>query len=352
MIKFPKIKQFRDVKYNAERSKFLRLDDEDNPVFDTPPALAFRGTVKLDGTNAGVRFDDGKITAQSRNRDLTADNDNAGFCEFVENNVVELEKIKAEYDDGSGRPIVLFGEWVGCGIQKKTAISHLSKRFVVFCAQIGEDDDKKRVHESLPVFDSIKANIFHIDRFKKFEIQIDFSDDDDVKCKLDCMGELTDEVDSECPVAKEFNKAGIGEGIVWHCVTDGYESSDYWFKTKGESHRKTKSKISKLTQSEKNPLVIKFVEEMVNRERYDQALEHLKDTGMPISVRSTGNFIKFVVSDIIEEGTVLMDEMGLSAKEVSPVLSSITKTEWFRILNNRLAELTDLIDDLAKIVDT
>jgi hypothetical protein len=37
---------------------------------------------KLDGTNASVWFEDGKIKAGSRNRELSFDNDNAGFYKW------------------------------------------------------------------------------------------------------------------------------------------------------------------------------------------------------------------------------------------------------------------------------
>ena len=41
---------------------------------------------KLDGTNASVWVEDGKIRCGSRKRELSIDNDNAGFCAYVEAN--------------------------------------------------------------------------------------------------------------------------------------------------------------------------------------------------------------------------------------------------------------------------
>ena len=51
---------------------------------------------KIDGTNSSVWLEDGQIKAGSRNRELTLENDNAGFY----NSVINDERIKgflAEY---------------------------------------------------------------------------------------------------------------------------------------------------------------------------------------------------------------------------------------------------------------
>ena len=51
--------------------------------------------------------------------------------------------------------------------------------------------------------------------------------------------ELVEEVEKECPVSKQFNVSGIGEGIVW---TTEYKGETYRFKTKGEKHSVSKVK--------------------------------------------------------------------------------------------------------------
>ena len=52
----------------------LGIDDGLNYIFP-----------KIDGTNSSVWLDEGVITAGSRNRELTLDKDNAGFCAWVSN---------------------------------------------------------------------------------------------------------------------------------------------------------------------------------------------------------------------------------------------------------------------------
>lgn len=62
---------------------------------------------KLDGTNASVYLDDnGVVKCGSRNRELTAENDNAGFDRYIQENHELYEIFFA------GRPLRLYGEWL------------------------------------------------------------------------------------------------------------------------------------------------------------------------------------------------------------------------------------------------
>jgi len=82
-------------------------------------------TEKIDGTNAQVFIHEGAgpadIRAGSRNRWLTAEQDNFGFAKWVEEHAGELIEL------GPGRH---FGEWWGSGIQRKYGLGE--KRFSLF----------------------------------------------------------------------------------------------------------------------------------------------------------------------------------------------------------------------------
>lgn len=68
-------------------------------------------TEKIDGTNAQVFIsEDGTVQAGSRKRWITPENDNFGFAAWVKENEDHLRQL------GPGRH---FGEWWGCGIQRK-----------------------------------------------------------------------------------------------------------------------------------------------------------------------------------------------------------------------------------------
>lgn len=80
-------------------------------------------TEKIDGTNAAVIVTaEGGVAAQSRNRLITPEDDNAGFARWVAENAEALAETL-----GPGHH---YGEWWGQGIQRKYGLDH--KRFSLF----------------------------------------------------------------------------------------------------------------------------------------------------------------------------------------------------------------------------
>ncbi len=79
-------------------------------------------TEKIDGTNACVVIsEDGRVSAQSRNRIIVPGNDNAGFAAWVESNRADLLALG---------PGCHYGERWGKGIQRGYDLDH--KRFSLF----------------------------------------------------------------------------------------------------------------------------------------------------------------------------------------------------------------------------
>lgn len=79
-------------------------------------------TEKIDGTNGIIHIsDNGDIRAGSRNRWLTPQSDNYGFCRWVYDNASELRKLGPGYH---------YGEWWGLGIQRGYGLNE--KRFSLF----------------------------------------------------------------------------------------------------------------------------------------------------------------------------------------------------------------------------
>lgn len=88
-------------------------------------------TEKIDGTNAQIHItDSGDVLAGSRSRWITPEDDNFGFARWVSENKDELMKL------GPGSH---FGEWWGCGIQRKYDMTE--KRFSLFNVSRWSDDD-------------------------------------------------------------------------------------------------------------------------------------------------------------------------------------------------------------------
>ena len=77
-------------------------------------------TEKIDGSNASIYIgENDEFLTGSRTRWINPDDDNFGFSRWAHENKEELLKL------GSG---IHFGEWWGCGIQRKYGLSE--KRFI------------------------------------------------------------------------------------------------------------------------------------------------------------------------------------------------------------------------------
>lgn len=85
---------------------------------------------KIDGTNGGVHFEKDEIAICSRNRELSVDDDNEGFCKFVLEHKEEFEAIKdyilRTFENVT--KISLFGEFT-----KKGTFTVSKKHFHKFC---------------------------------------------------------------------------------------------------------------------------------------------------------------------------------------------------------------------------
>ena len=244
-IKFPSIEQYRNiVKDIQHRAAYVGKDENGNPIYDRTlekPTLKFTGTVKMHGTNAGVTYNKAtnKISAQSRNNRITPQKDNAGFAFFVKSKkevfdeifrgiAIGLDILGLDYDY-----LTLFGEWCGKGIQKGVALNELERMFVVFDAKFStiNEDDKLEGRWMDPVFvsqiiknygESAPASIFHSMHFKTYHMTIDFNHPE---LSQNQLGELTEEVEKECPVA---SKMGV-QGIIKDNTAYQDEDGKIWF---------------------------------------------------------------------------------------------------------------------------
>lgn len=84
MKKFPSIEQLRSVVRTVKtQHDYQGKDDNGEAVYSHTsnyPTLKFQGTVKLHGTNASiVKYKDGRLEYQSRERVLSLEQDNANF---------------------------------------------------------------------------------------------------------------------------------------------------------------------------------------------------------------------------------------------------------------------------------
>jgi hypothetical protein len=317
MIKFPSIDQFRNViRQVKERHDFQGKVNEE-PVYQhlTPyPVIKFKGTVKLHGTNAGiVMYKDGKIQFQSRERVLDITQDNAGFMLSMLGKNIDFLFQDIEFEES----VAIYGEWCGQGIQKGVAISELPKMFVIFACKI--DGNWVEFTKSDP-----KQQIYNINDFKTWEIDIDFNNPELYQNQLI---DWTLEVENECPVGKHFGVTGVGEGIVFKA---DWNAQQLIFKSKGEKHSSSKVKtISSVNVDEINS-INEFITYVLTDSRLNQGIEKLKEAGKEISQKSTGDFLRWIVNDVIKEEQDTIVENQLDVKKINSAISNAARIWYFK----------------------
>lgn len=314
MKKYPSIEQFRnivrtvrtnhDYQGNGEEGKAIYSHSTDYPT------LRFKGTVKLHGTNAGVVKYKDRVEYQSRERVLSLTSDNAGFYLSMANKGLDFLFDGVDFKES----VAVYGEWCGQGIQKSVGISELPKRFVIFGYKVDDVWVDKIVHDN-------EQGIYHIEQFETFEVDIDFNTPEAIQNKL---VEMTLAVENECPVAKHFGVSGIGEGIVFTAISN----AELKFKSKGEKHSVSKVKVLNAVDMEQIEGINEFVEYAITENRLKQGITYLKENGFEISQKSTGDYLRWVVNDVIKEETDTIVANQLDVKKLNSAISAKARM-WF-----------------------
>ncbi|MCP4336598.1 MAG: hypothetical protein GY679_01970 [Mycoplasma sp.] len=318
----------KDIRHAAQ---FQGKDESNNPIMDRsviPPTVTFTGTIKLHGTNAGVGYNvkTKEIWAQSRRDVITIQKDNYGFAFYVEANKDHYKELfnKIVNENNDVESIIIYGEWSGKGVQKGVAISQLDKAFYVFGIKFIYENRTEWVEDiNKYIINNDIRGLYSIARFKTYTIDIDFSNPKEAANK---MTEWVNEVEKECPVAKTKGISGTGEGIVF---IGHYKGQRYKFKAKGKEHSVIKSKEVVPIDIEKIETVNKFVEYAVTENRLKQGIKEIFNEET-ISVQRLGDFLKWIVNDIVSEEIDVLVNNNLEARNVNRSISNKAK-EWFFI---------------------
>lgn len=330
MKKFPSIESFTHlVRKSRAHADYIGV-----PVQTLAP-LRYKGTVKLHGTNGGVRIEpDNKVIPQSRENVLDLKNTNAGFATFVLTRPENLWALLADRlcvlngIEAREQPVTIYGEWCGAGIQKGTALSLVEKHFVIFHASYG-DAELNVVHDSdhpvaLNKILSPENLIYNINQIPTYDLVVDFNN---LEAASEYINKVTMEVEAECPWVKRiFGKSGIGEGIVWVPVGRANETN-LWFKSKGEKHKVRSSptknvapvdveKVNSIKECVDIVLTVNRMEQMVN------------DNNLAFVPQAIGPFLQALAKDILKEESHVLIENGLDWKDVGKLVQSMAKT-WF-----------------------
>lgn len=301
-------------------------------MFTTP--VLFRGTVKLHGSNSGVACLNGSIQAQSRNRIISAEDDNMGFGAFVQEKsqaIASIERdLRAQHQIDPAQKLVLYGEWIGPGIQNGMAINKLpEKQWVIFAVKAisdeGEDDEGGSYLDIVPRLHDLYAEerIHSVYDALTYELEVDFSSQQSKEAAAEYFESITQKVEDSCPWGKRFGIDGMGEGVVWIPVGEHWGDSELFWKSKGPKHKQVKR--AKRNLPPLDPEVVKsttaFLEFAVTENRLKQGVDYLREMGHPLESRSIPHYIKWVGQDVKRECSLELKDNELDWKQVSKAVN-------------------------------
>lgn len=304
------------------------LEQHERPVVD------FEGTVKLHGTNAGIRLLGIGIrpVALARTRVATVMSDNHGFAMFLEG--IPQDIFDEIYIDNNGMnqntAVTIFGEWCGGNIQGGVALSGCPKHFVAFaatCDDMTTENGYRYIDYNIFSREMNGLGLHDIREIPAFEITIDFrlGNQDEVVAQLT---KWVEEVEACCPWAKEkFGVEGIGEGIVFFRKDD--PTNNYWiFKIKGDKHSKGGDRHKgKLVEIDlvKVESVSECVDVILTEARM---IQMMFDNNFTYDPRNIGPFLKAVCVDCVKEQIDVVVENGLQWDDVAKVVQTRARN-WF-----------------------
>jgi len=356
------IEQFSTVIKNVKRTaQFVSYDEETKEVTVNReakmPTIIATGSEKIHGTNAAVCYSevDG-FWVQSRKNIIDTEKDNAGCAFAAYANMAEwmkiIEDLAMGYNIDLDKNIIsVFFEWSGGNVQKKSALTGLDKRAMIFqyfkvspiepqLANDGTETSAKWVETSIENFMSHNGahnrmflsneekNIFNIMNFPKVEVTIDFNEP---LMSQNKMIALVKEKELDSPVGNAFGiKDNILEGYVF---TFEYNGEINRFKVKGEEHSKGSGKVKTLkpVDEEGEMKKIKFVTDIACTESRLQQMfteiVHSVHNGdeQEMTMKDMGPFLSLVVKDVIKEHTDEMIAQGLEPKPLNGKISEVSR---------------------------
>ena len=169
-----------------------------------------------------------------------------------------------------------------------------------------------------------EQGIYNINQFPTYSIDIDFNQPELAQNKLI---EMTMQVEDECPVGKYFGVSGVGEGIVFKC---NYNGQQYTFKSKGEKHSASKVKTIASVNVDEINSINEFVDYVLTESRLQQGIDKLKETGKTVDQKSTGDYLKWIVGDVLKEENDTIVANQLDVKKVCSAISNKARIWYFQ----------------------
>lgn len=356
---WPEIEGFHNIR------KFIRVDPGEwwhkKELLAGTSVVSYKAKVKLHGTNAAVRISaDGTVTAQSRTNIITPENDNAGFARWVKANEEawrDTFKVVSNFDNSAHYlNAVIYGEWIGPGIQKGVAVSEIPKKsFAIFAVQFL---DKNEEHGDMLMVEPRHIEMYGMQNIPDVyvlpwyeqSIDIDWKQTDEELSKtIAPINDWVMAVEANDPwVEKTFGVKGTGEGLVFYPVSEAHKNSfehftNLCFKAKGEKHKNIATAKPVQVSAEAAASIEAFVNMVVTPARLEQGArailgEHKHEDALKClfcttgalnyDMKNTGKFVAWVSADVEKETQDELAASGLTFKQVQKTITDRART-WY-----------------------
>jgi hypothetical protein len=121
--------------------------------------------------------------------------------------------------------------------------------------------------------------------------------------------------------------------VVWIPSDVSKNDSRYWFKVKGAEHSKSAAPKLATVDVEKFANIEKFLDNVLDEGRLEQGITKLKEAHKEVSIKSTGEYLKWLISDVLKESKQEMIESGLTESDVTKNVQIRGRKWYFDRLN-------------------
>ena len=348
-IKWPHIDQFHNV-----RTRVLHNEDLKKKT------VTYKAKIKLHGTNSAIQVtpSTNTVIAQSRNNVLGFSNDNAGFASWV-NSVRDNIIATLKYLNTTN--IIIYGEWIGEGIQNGVAACKIgTKCFCIFAIEVFDkyedlQDETLMKKRSLIVDPKSIEQIINgpnlivspgipntkVIPWFSTEDGNDYTfsvSEDDWEAKtsvlqdnLNLLNSYVEKIDKHDPwIEKEFGIVGPGEGLVFYpfvnkngctqtCFLYREDFSNLAFKAKGDAHKNVSKKTPASLDPEKVSSAHEYAELVCTPARLEQGVREVCGGEILFEKKFIGPFLKWLNEDLSRE---TRDELAVSKVEAKMALTA------------------------------
>ena len=305
------------------------------------PPITFNLTEKIHGMNASYVYTKESIWYQTRKKIIEPD-DSSGLSTFFkkrENQMNNIcESLIADHEiDTNKFGIVLYGEFAGGNIQKKSAFSGAEKSFAIFeYAKIFPLDETLCSNRwvSTNDYDADDERIYNVTNRTNLSMEIDVNKMISYKDKFD---ELIKNIEENSDFANYLELDNVGEGYVFQGM---YDNALLRFKIKGEAHvhkKGDKSSNNLVAEKKVDPKLIEFVDTIAcSASRLDQGWTELFIHGdNKPEDRNIGLFLNWVKADVWKEELSIISELELDIKDIQKFVSK-SALEYFKYRRQEL----------------